>query len=428
MFRRKDIITAVEIGTSKICVLIGECGEEEEPTIIGHGETPSEQSVRKGEIQDMETVIAKLSEAVEVAERAAGREIDRRNIFLGVTGSHVRSQPGVGSIAISDEDRKVKRKHLEDVLQNAKSVASSQDTVVINSFDTCYILDGDEERRLSNPLNHVADRLSAMVHIIHGSKNRIESFHAALREVGFDDPPIPVFNGIATAYGVTTKDEQENGTLLIDVGAGTTEYVLLSESGIYHSGVLPIGGEHLANDLSLGLDLNLATCRKLLAGKNHLKNQNSDKTFLKVSGSVRGSARKIPVNSIEKIIDLRLRETFSIIRDELNQKRLLSKIASGVVLSGGVATLPQSTDILASVFKCPVRIGSPLNVSGAVTDLSDSRYGTICGLLKYGRIILEIEKTGLDGGRSLSGLVDWLDYCSSGFFDKIKALKDAIRI
>jgi cell division protein FtsA len=424
MFRNRDIITAIEIGTSKICVLIGESDDSGNMYVLGHGEIQTEGAVCKGEIVDMDMALGLLSKAIDEADNSTSVEIDHKNLYVSVTGFDIISTQGVGTSLIMDEDRRIKEEHVDEAVQSARVKSSPFDQVIINTFDSYFMI--DEVRRLRNPVEQIGSKLQAFIHIIYGNRNRIENVETLLHDVGFDDSITPVFAGVASAYGVLTDEEKEDGVLLIELGAGTTEYMVIHNFGIHHSGVLQVGFEHLANDLSIGLDLHISRCRKILTDNRYPQLKQDGKSIIELSGITPGSSRKIPINSLEKIIDLRLREIFQIIRNEIIEKNLIHNIGSGVVLSGGGALFPRTEEILRNVFETPTRIGKPLEVSGAATDLDSPRYSTVWGLLKYGDELRKILNAQENKG-FMAKLGDALDNMSKPFSRNLSALKDSIK-
>ncbi|OGV51213.1 MAG: cell division protein FtsA [Lentisphaerae bacterium GWF2_44_16] len=392
MFQQRNVITGIEIGTSKICVLIGEADKNGNMVIVGHGEAPSEGAVVKGEIADMDVALDALTKAVDDADRSSDKEIDKDNIFVAVTGSNISFYQGVGTVLVRTEDRKITEEHVNEAIQSAQNNPLSSEQTAINSFDSYFLLDG--VRRLRNPIEQVADKLEAYIHVIYGDRNRIRNFEELLHDVGFDEEITPVFSGVASAYGVLTDEEKANGVLIVEMGAGTTEYLAIHNYGILYSGVLPVGFEHVANDLSIGLDLHISVCRKLLLDNKLFQARMDDgKAFIDISGATAGISRKIPMNSIEKIIDLRMREVFKIIYHKLNEVNILHSLSSGAVISGGAALFPRTIDIMRNVFELPVRLGKPVDVSGAVTHIGTPRYSTVWGLLKYGDDLRRVMNT-----------------------------------
>ena len=201
MFQQHNIITAIEMGTSKICVLIGETSSDEKLAVIGLGESPSNNSVIKGEIVDMDTALEQLTKAIAQADESSNRAINDSNIIaLSITGSSILSYQGSGTVFIHNEDNRIGDEEIVTAVQNAQSNNIPYDRTLINSFDSYFLLDG--QKRVRNPIDMIAHKLEVCIHAVHGKTNQIENFYSLLRDAGFDDDPAPVFSGIASAYGV----------------------------------------------------------------------------------------------------------------------------------------------------------------------------------------------------------------------------------
>lgn len=423
MFRSRNFITAIEIGTSKVCVLVGESDSEGNIQIKGHGERSTYGYVSKGEITEFSAVQELLSAAIDEADDAAGHNIaDSDNIFVTVTASDISSFQGIGTVFITGQDRRITGEDVDEAVKTAQVKPLPRGHIAINSFDSYYQIDGS--RKIKNPLDLVADKLEAYIHVIHGDENRIESFLSAIRDVGFDENVVPVFSGVASAFGTLTEDEKENGVLLIEMGAGTTEYLAVYNYGIMLSGVIPVGLDHVANDLAVGLDMSIGKARTLLNDGEYYRLKQAGKATLEQKRQS-GGMRRIPINSIEKIVDLRLRELFQIIHNRVRKEDIL--LNSGGILSGGAALLPQALDVFKSVFEIPVRAGKPLDLTGAMTGLDSPRYNTVWGLLRYGDYMTRAGKSKSNKGLFDKGL-DFLDgLLLRPIFKNIRDIKDAIK-
>ncbi len=423
MFRSRNFITAIEIGTSKVCVLVGESDSEGNIQIKGHGEGSINGHVSKGEITEFSKVQELLSNAIDAADADSGNNIaDCDNIFVTVTASDINSFQGIGTVFISGPDRRITEENIDEAVKTAQVKPLPRGHVAINSFDSYYQIDGS--RKIKNPLDQVADKLEAYIHVIHGDENRIENFLSVVRDVGFDENVIPVFSGVASAFGTLTEDEKENGVLLLEMGAGTTEYLAIYNYGILLSGVIPVGLDHVANDLSVGLDMHISSSRRLLNSGEYYRLKQSGKATLEIK-SQSGALRRIPINSIEKIVDLRLRELFQIINNRVRKEDIL--LNTGGVLSGGAALVPQALDVFKSVFEIPVRAGKPLDLTGALTGLDSPRYNTVWGLLRYGDYMTRAGNNKSNKGLFDKGL-DFLDgLLLRPVFKNIRDIKDAIK-
>ncbi len=382
-FQQRDILTAIEIGTSKICVLVGEPEENGTVTVIGRGEVELSGTVLKGEIVDMNATSDLLFNAITEAENNSNVNIDSSPIYVAVTGAHINTQQSSGSVLIGSEDRRITGDDVTEAAENAKFISQHPNFSVISYFDSYYLIDGN--RKLANPIGHVAHKLDSFVHIILGDPNRIENFKSIINDIGVETHVEPVFSAVASAYGVFEDDEDKDGVLLIEMGAGTTEYILFKNQGVQDSGVIAVGCNHVENDIALGFDIGLPTAVNLLKSGEYVKCKKEGKAFVELNGTIKESHRKLPVASIDKIIDSRMRELFQILYSKLEGKGMLADLSAGIVLSGGGALVPCAEDILYSVFRVPVRVGKPVGINGS-TELTSTRYSTVCGLLKCGNV------------------------------------------
>ena len=217
MFKGKTVLTAVDIGTSKIRVLIGETVDKEETIdIIGFAEKSSDGAVIKGEISDVNRVTSILNEVCKDAEDRANTPINTDTLYVGVTGSHIASRDSSGTVPINSADKKISYQHLDEALRNAKSLLLPPDSLMINSVDGYSFLDGTHKE--TQPVGHIASKLESHTHIIYGSKNKIENFQSIVKEQGFESV-LPVFNGLASALAVMTTDDFTHGTITVNIGA-----------------------------------------------------------------------------------------------------------------------------------------------------------------------------------------------------------------
>ena len=379
MSTKNTIITAVDIGTSIIRVLIGETdAQSDNINIIGYSEKNSE-GVIKGEISDMIKVCNILNEAVKDAEDASNTVIDTETLYISVTGNHITSKDGAGTVLIDSENNTVTSLHVEEALKSAKGLLTPTESVIINTIDGHFIIDGVHP--VNDPVGQTASKLEARSHIIYANSNRLENFQTSIKDLGFEKS-IPVFSGLASSLSVLTSDDFEHGTLTINMGAGTTEYMLFNNYIAKDSGVITIGSDHLANDLYLGLDIGLAAARSII--NNNVSNQRRSEGYstIEIKGTLKN--REIPITSVEKVIELRLTETFEIIYLNLKKRNLISLLNNGIVLCGGSANIPGIQSIIQSIFDTPVRIGTPIDISGPDILLNSPGSLTALGLLRYG--------------------------------------------
>ena len=380
MFRNREIICAVEFGTSKISVLIGDVGGDGRLEIIGRSTVPAGGSVVKGEVCDMEKALRLLNQALEEADKASGGELANTVLVtVLVTGCGIDSQPGVGSVFIKNPEQIVTENECGEAFENARVLALSAERELINSSESFWMVDG---RRVSNPLRHNGGKLEAHIHIVHAISARIENFRSLIRDSGFENATLDVaFAPLAADIGILSDKERENGVLLVDVGAGCTEYLVEYDRGIIASGVIQIGFEHVANDLSIALDLHVDLCRRLIESGAIARAAADKREYLEFKNST-GNIRRIPLASFETVIDLRLRELFEVIRRRIVAAGVPRSLGAGGVLTGGGALYPRTRELFREVFELSCRIGRPTDAGGAVTDIENPRFSAVWGALK----------------------------------------------
>ena len=423
MFKQHNIMTAVEIGTSKINVLLGECSDDN-LAVIGRGSADSAGAVVKGEIAGMDAALEKLSEAIAQADEESGGELRNSALtVVSVTGCAIRSFLGVGTAFVQNEESRVGLEEIAEAVNNAQIKPLPMEQKKICLFDAYYMLDG--VRRVCNPLDHNAHILEAYAHVVHGDSNRLGNFTALLNDAGIEGEPEMVFSVLADVLGVLTEEEQENGTLLIDMGAGTTEYAVVYNGGVLDSGVFTLGFDHVANDLAIGLNLPIGTCRKMLNDRT-IEQMIREGRGTCECRTVSGALRKIPVASFQKIIDARLREIFELIYRKASHESYWRNLTAGAVLTGGGALYFQTRDVFHQVCDLPSRLGLPIGVSGASTGLDDPRYSTVWGTLCYaqGRLsALEDGRRGSAGAAVLNTLAQLGDAVSR----KLKIFRKSVK-
>jgi cell division protein FtsA len=380
MKKQTKIITGIDVGTTKTKVLVGEANmETENINIIGYSEKPSEGIV-KGGISDLIKASAVLNEAVQEAEQNSNAIISPEALFVSITGNHINSKEEAGTIIIDNEDKAITQLHVKEVLKITKNQFPPPDCILLDTIDGNFII--DDTYHVTDPVGQTGKKLEAHTHIIYADKNRVESFRNLIKDLGFESC-VPVFSGTATALAVLTSDDFEHGTLVVNMGGGTTEYVLFNNYAAISSNVLSVGINHVLNDLYLGLEVDLPFARDII--NNNLAGIRKRQGFNTIEKKGTLKARNIPISSIEKIIELRLRETFEVIHTKLQESGHLNLITNGIVLCGGISYFPEIQELVRSTFETPVRIGCPTdNISGHENVLNSPGFLTSIGLLRYG--------------------------------------------
>lgn len=379
MFDSSSIIVGLEIGTSKVCAVVGEIGEQGVLNIIGLGQCAS-HGVRKGELVNTGQAEEDIRNAIVEAEQMANAEI--RSVFLGVTGGHVRGFNNRGMHPIVSADREITEEDVQDAVKNAKAINLPAQNHVIHAIRQHFLV--DDQDGLTNPVGMLGSRLEVDVHVVHGSLNRLQNAIRAVKGLQLEVEDI-VFNGLASSLAVLQRDQKELGALVIDMGGGTTDYVVYADGIIKHTGVLAVGGDHLSNDLAIGLKVPLGRAEqlKLDYGCAILDDSAKGQT-IDITNDFGLPMKTISLENLRRIMWLRLEETFDLIRRDIEEAGLFDYLRSGVYLSGGGARIPQVAQLAENILGLPVFVGRSNGLSGLKSALHQPEFATAIGLVKFG--------------------------------------------
>ena len=381
MFEDSNIVVGLEIGTSKICVVVGEQNAEGALNIIGLGQARS-RGVRKGEIINPEQVEEDLRSAVFEAEQMADVEI--RSVYLGVSGGHIRGFNNRGSHVVVSAEREITNDDVEDVIKNAKAINLPAENTVIHAVRQHFYVDGHSG--VTNPVGMLGARLEVDMHVIHGNFNRLQNAARLVRGTQLEVDDV-VFNGIAASLAMLTPEQKEMGALVIDIGGGTTEYVVYTDGAIRHTGVLAVGGDHVSNDLAYGLKVPLTRAEKLkIEYGAALVGDTAKGQTISITNELGLELKRLNVEHLQRIMYLRLEEIFQLIAQELEQAELTDYLRSGVFLCGGGSRVPGITKLAENIFQMNVAQGHASAISGLTTALDQPEFCAAIGLAKYGSL------------------------------------------
>lgn len=395
MFEPSNIIVGLEIGTSKICAVVGEINSAGALNIIGLGQARS-NGVRKGEICDPVKAEEDIRNAIVEAEQMANVEI--RSVFLGVTGNHIRGFNNHGVHPVVSADREITEEDVQDVIKNAKAINLPADHSVVHAVRQLFQIDG--QTGITNPVGMFGARVEVDVHVVHGHVNRLKNPIRAVKSLQLDVDEI-VFTGLASSLALLTTEQKELGALVIDIGAGTTEYVVYCDGVIKHTGVLAVGGDHVSNDLAYGLKLPLGRAEQLKIEHGSAVVEDSIKgQKISIANDLGLPAKTINLEHLRRIMSLRIEEIFELIEQELAELGLLNFIRAGVFLSGGGARIPQIQTLAENVFDMPVSRGSANSISGLKSALDQPEFASAIGLVRFGSFQQKrkAKPTGVVGG------------------------------
>ncbi|MBN2451131.1 MAG: cell division protein FtsA [Lentisphaeria bacterium] len=391
---KRNILTGIEIGTSTIKVVMGEFQRDDVLAIVGTGQAPS-LHVQKGEILDADKVLSQLARAVNAAESTSGLVIDGP-IFLATTGAHIRSVVAVGRTMIQGAGRTVSDDDIVTAVQGARSYGLPPDQQVIHTCERCFQV--DDGIRLQSANGRVGDWLAAEVLLIVGQHQPLETACALVHELMNARAKDIAFSAVADCFAAFGPGDAEQGQLLVDIGAGVTEYAVFQGNGCFHAGQITVGCDHLANDLAIGLHLSPARGKALvreLAGHGCsalVRRDGRDRTVDIRTGA--GTCREVPCVSLEEIAQLRLGELFQAIREDLLRNHALGCVGGRVKLCGGGALIPGITQLAHKILGLPADVIKPRLLSGQEDILNAPHYMTPVGLIRWGRFVQDIEGSG----------------------------------
>jgi cell division protein FtsA len=374
-----SIIVGLEIGTSKICSVVGELSADGALNIVGVGQARS-RGVRKGEICDAPSAEEDIRQAIVEAEQMADVEI--RSVYLGITGAHVRGFNNRGVHPVVSADREISEADVQDVIKNAKAINLPAQNHVIHAIRQHFLVDGQDG--ITNPVGMLGARVEVDVHVIHGNLNRLQNAIRSVKGLQLEVDDI-VYNGLASSLALLTNEQKELGSLVIDIGGGTTEYVVYANGIIKHTGVLAVGGDHLSNDLAYGLKIALGRAEQLKIEHGCAFVEEADKgQTLTIANDVGLPVTLISRENLRRIMSARLEEIFQLVAQDLEQADALNCLRGGVFLCGGGARIPQIAKLAEQVLQTPVSLGKTNSISGLKSALDQPEFATAIGLVKFG--------------------------------------------
>ena len=372
----ENIVVGLDIGTTKICAVVGEVSNDD-ISIIGIGTSPSIR-LRKGVVVNIESTVDSIKKAVEEAELMAGCEIS--SVYAGIAGGHITGFNSRGIVAIKGSE--IAQTDVDRVIDAARAVAIPMDREVIHVLPQEYIV--DEQTGIQNPVGMAGVRLEAKIHIVTGAVTSAHNIVKCANRSGLDVCDI-VLESLASGEAVLTNEEKELGTALLDLGGGTSDLAIFSGKNIKHTFVLSLGGNNLTNDIAIGLRAPLAEAEKIKTRYGTCSsNSISSEETIEVPGMGGREPKKLPRQILGEILEPRMEEIFTLIQREIYRAGMENIINSGMVMTGGTALLEGISDIAESIFNLPVRIGKPSGISGLVDVVNNPMYATGVGLVIYG--------------------------------------------
>ncbi len=371
------ITVGLDIGTYKICTIVGEV-RADDIYVVGLGIEPS-KGMRNGVVNDVKALSGAVSASIHKAERSSGFQI--RSAFVSVAGGHIQSMTSRGMTGITGS-RSVRQEDLDRALDAARTIAIPHNREILHVIPRSYTLDGQYGVR--NPIGMHCFRLEVDAHIITAGSTSLSNIEQVTESAGVEVSRF-ILNPLAAAEAVLTDQEREMGVVVIDIGGGTTDLAVLIEGAVWHTAVIPLGGNHVTNDLTywMNVPFALAETVKLQHGSTLPRTVSQLETFL-VEPFGDSPPHEISRYQMARVIEARVEEIFEKVLKEIKRSGYDQLLRAGAVLTGGASLLPGMQEIAARILQCPVRIGKPEHLTGTADALRSPAYATSVGLLRLG--------------------------------------------
>jgi len=372
----ENMIVGLDIGTSKIVAIVGSVSERGEIEIIGTGSYPS-SGLKKGVVVNIEATVNSIQRAIEEAELMAGCSI--HSVYAGIAGSHIRSLNSHGIVAI--RDREVQELDVDRVLDAARAVAIPADQEILHVLSQEFIIDNQEG--VHEPIGMSGVRLEAKVHLVTCAANAAQNIKKCIRRCGLEVEDI-ILEQLASSSAVLTEDEKQLGVALVDIGGGTSDIAIYTEGAIRYTGVIPIAGDQVTNDIAMALRTPTPHAEELkIKYACALAKLARPEETVKVPSVGDREARDLSRQSLAEVVEPRYDELFTLIQAELRRSGFEELIAAGVVLTGGTSKMEGVVELAEEIFHMPVRIGTPVNIKGLSDVVNNPIYSTGVGLLHF---------------------------------------------
>ncbi|VCU69543.1 Cell division protein FtsA [Pigmentiphaga humi] len=375
----KDLIVALDIGTSKVVAVVAEMLPEGRFEVLGLGQHES-RGMRKGVVVNIETTVNSIQRALEEAELMADCKI--RDVFTGIAGSHIRSFNSSGMVAIKDKE--VTATDVARVIETAKAINIPTDQQVLHVLTQEFIVDGQEDIR--EPIGMSGIRLEVRVHIVTGAVSAAQNIVKCVRRCGLEVQDL-ILQPLASSLACLTPDEKELGVALVDIGGGTTDIAIFTGGAIRHTAVIPIAGDQITGDIAAALrtptpdaeeiKLRYGVAKQVLA---------SGDERIEVSGLGDRGPRQLSRQALGAVIEPRVEELFTFVQQVIRESGYDELLSSGIVLTGGTSQMPGMVELAEDIFLKPVRLGVPEYAGGLADVVRSPRFSTVMGLMAEARL------------------------------------------
>jgi cell division protein FtsA len=409
---RHDLIAGLDIGTTKICCVLAELGENGETIVSGVGVSPS-TGLKSGVVVDIESTVRAIEDAVGKASRQAGRDVT--SVFVGVTGEHITSLNAKGVTAITHPDREINEDDIERVNEQSRVIVLPPDRIILHAIPRSYSIDG--QNGIKHPEGMSGARLEVETHIVTGTRTIIDNVQKCVSRAGLalDDM---VLEPLATAEAVILPAERNLGVCMVDIGGGTSDLAVFQGGAIYYSAVVPIGGSHVTNDLAQLFRLSAEEAEKVKIAKGStLVNSIPESDTVQIMQIGSDEKKMLPRRLLCQAVEARMQELFEFVQKEIMKSGCHDLLPAGLVLSGGGSQLHGAAECAAEVLDMPVRLGKPGNLQGLGDAVNSPIYSTAVGLVQYGAHQILHGHSAAQSANPLGGFGKAI----SGFFSRLRA-------
>lgn len=398
-----DIIVGLDIGTTKVCAVIGELKEDRTINVLGAGSCSYTDGVKKGAIVDIKKTTEAIVYAIEEAEKSVDVSID--SVYVGIAGAHINSMNSKGAIAIKGANNEITSEDVDRAVDNAKTAVQISAThEIIHILPREFVV--DEQNEISNPKGMVGSRLEAHVHIITGAVTAIKNLMKSCEMAKLNVEEV-VLQQYASSLSALTEDERRLGVVLLDIGGGTTDIIVYKNGHVEYSSSIDIAGSSITNDIAFVLKTSTDKAEELKVNQGVAQIDLADEQLIIEIPVAGGEKTKtITQTYLAEIIESRMEEIFVKAKTKIEEAVPLNSLPAGIVLTGGSSLLKGCTELAEGIFGIPVRTGNPIQISGIKEKVCKPQYSTALGLIRYGALNYR-EPT------RESGIV-------SGIFEKIK--------
>jgi cell division protein FtsA len=395
--RMSHIVVGLDIGTHKICTIVGEV-RPSDIFVMGVGIEPS-RGMKKGVVNDVQALSAAISASIHKAEKASGFHIERA--FVSVAGAHISSLTSRGMTGITGS-RSVRPDDLEKAMEAARAIAIPHNREILHVVPRTYTLDGQEGVR--SPIGMHCFRLEVDAHIITASSTSLDNLAQAAENAGVLVDRF-ILNPLAAGDAILTEQERESGVVVIDIGGGTTDLAIFVEGTVWHTAVIPVGGDHITNDITywMHVPFELAEVVKIKHGHSNSETVSPSETFM-VEPFGEGLPQEVVRKDLAWVIEARIEELFELVQKEIKRSGYDGLLRAGVVLTGGSSQLEGMADVVQRILGCPVRLAKPERLTGMADSLRSPSYSTSVGLLRLGLELDAVPDTPLNNGQPAQGI------------------------